>query len=65
MKVTIPIKRVAMHEALEENFDWIVPQNPFDESSKPKRNERGTSETYIDKIQCIVERVSTLDLDNT
>ena len=63
MKVPIPVKLVAMHEALEENFDWIVPQNPFDESSKPKRNERDTSEPYVDKIQCIVERVSILDLD--
>ena len=54
-----------MHEALEENFDWIVSQNPFDESSEPKINERGTSKPYIDKIQCIVERVSVLDLDNT
>ena len=61
----IPIKFVAMHEALEGNFDWIVPQNPFDECSKPKSNEKGNSEPYIDKIQCIVERISVLDLDNT
>ena len=33
IKVTIPVKLVALHEALEENFDWIVPQNPFDEST--------------------------------
>jgi hypothetical protein len=25
-----------MHEALEKNFDWIVPENPIDESSEPK-----------------------------
>jgi hypothetical protein len=26
----IPFKLVGMHEALEKNFDWIVPKNPFD-----------------------------------
>jgi len=52
-----------MHEALEKNFDWIVPENPFDENSEPKSVERGSSETYIDKIQCIAEKVSDLDLD--
>ena len=63
MKVPIPIKLVTMHEALEENFDWIVPANPFDECSKPKSNEKGISETHIDKIQCILERISCTDLD--
>ena len=62
IKVPIPIKLVAMHEALEENFDWIVPANPLDECSKPKSNEKGISETHIDKIQCIVEKISGLDL---
>ena len=48
---------------MEKNFDWIVPENPFDESSEPKSVERVSSETYIDKIQCIVEKISGLDLD--
>ena len=52
-----------MHEALEKNFDWIVPENPFDESSEPKSVERGSSETYIDKIPCIVEEIFGLDLN--
>jgi hypothetical protein len=26
-----------MHEALEKNFDWIVTENPFDESSEPDK----------------------------
>ena len=63
VKVTIPSKLVALHEAYEKNFDWIVPENPFDESSQPKRIERGNSETFIDKIQCIVEKTSAIDLD--
>jgi hypothetical protein len=29
IKVPIPFKLVGMHEALEKNFDWIVPENPF------------------------------------
>ena len=36
-----------MHEALEKNFDWIVPENLFDEDSVPKSNEKGVSETYV------------------
>jgi hypothetical protein len=36
IKVPIPCKLVGLHEALEKNFDWIVPKNHFDESSEPK-----------------------------
>src|SRR3954465_676544 len=52
VKVTIPSKLVALHEAYEKNFDWIVPENPFDENSQPKRVERGGSENFIDRIEC-------------
>ena len=60
-----------MHEALENNYAWLVPENLFDENSKPKSNERGV--TYIDQIQCIVEKtpnspgnnVDASSLDNT
>jgi hypothetical protein len=52
-----------LHDAYENNFDWIVPENPFDESSQPKRVERGNSETFIDKIQCIVEKTSSIDFN--
>jgi hypothetical protein len=50
IKIPIPFKLVGMHEALEKNFDWIVPENPFDESSEPKSVHRGSSKTYLDKI---------------
>jgi hypothetical protein len=33
IKIPIPFKLLGMHEALEKNFDWIIPENPFDESS--------------------------------
>jgi succinate dehydrogenase/fumarate reductase flavoprotein subunit len=29
IKVPIPCKLVGLREALEKNFDWIVPKNPF------------------------------------
>ena len=63
VKIPIPFKFVGMHEALEKNFDWIVPENLFDDDGVPKSNERGVSETYIDKIQCIVEKTSNLSVD--
>ena len=70
IKVPIPLKLIGMHEALENNFDCIVPENLFEEDSKPKSNEREASETYIDKIQCIFEKTPNYDvnassLDNT
>ena len=48
-KIPIPFKLVAMHEAQKKNFDWIIPKNPFDESSEPKSAEKGSSKTHIDK----------------
>ena len=63
IKIPIPFKLVGMHEALEKNFDWIVPENPFDESSEPKSVERGSSKTYMDKIQFLVEKTSDIDLN--
>jgi hypothetical protein len=62
-KLPIPFKLVAMHEALEKNFDSIVPENPFDESSEPKSVEEGSSKTYIVKIQILFEKTSRIDLD--
>jgi hypothetical protein len=39
-KVPIPCKLVGMHEALEKNFNWIYPENLFDESSVPKHDHK-------------------------
>jgi hypothetical protein len=63
IKIIIPFKLLGMHESLEKNFDWIVPENPFDESSDPRSVEIGSSKTYIDKIQFFVEMTSGIDLD--
>jgi hypothetical protein len=63
IKVPIPFKLVGLHEGLEKNFDWIVPENPFDENSEPKSVHRGSSETHLDKIQFLVEKTSAIDLN--
>jgi hypothetical protein len=68
-KVPIPCKLVGMHEALEKNFEWICPENLFDESSVLKRDYKGYSKTHLDTIQFIVEKTSAIDInasfDNT
>jgi hypothetical protein len=63
IKVPIPFKLLGMHEALKKNFDWIVPENPFDESSEPKSVHRGSSKTHLDKIQFLVEKTSAIDIN--
>jgi hypothetical protein len=63
IKVPIPFKFVGLHEALEKKFDWIVPENPFDESSEPKSVHKGSSKTHLDKIQFLVEKTSAIELD--
>jgi hypothetical protein len=63
IKIPIPFKFLGMHEALEKDFDWIVPENPFDESSEPKSVEKGSSKTYMYKIQFLVKKISGIDLD--
>jgi hypothetical protein len=69
IKVPIPCQLVGLHEALEKNFDWICPENLFDESSEPKRVHKESSKTYLDTIQCLVEKTFAIYLnasfDNT
>jgi hypothetical protein len=43
IKVLIPCKLIGLYETLEKNFDWICPENPFDESSEPKSVYKGSS----------------------
>jgi hypothetical protein len=52
-----------LHEALEKNFDWIVPENPFDESSEPKSVHKGSSKTHLDIVQFLVEKAYAIDLN--
>jgi hypothetical protein len=62
-QVPIPSKLLGLHEAFENNFDWICPENIFSELSEPKRDHKGFSKTYVDAIQCIVEKTSAVDLN--
>jgi hypothetical protein len=50
IKVPIPCKLIGLHEALEKNFDWICPENLFDESSEPKSVHKGSLKTHLDII---------------
>jgi hypothetical protein len=61
--VPIPSKLLGLHEALEKNFDWICPENLFDERSEPNSVHKGSSKTYLDAIQCLVKKTSAIDLD--
>jgi hypothetical protein len=62
-KVPIPCKLVGTHEALEKNFNWICPENLFDENSVPKHDHKGSSKTHLDTIQFIVEKTSAINLN--
>ena len=64
-KIPIPFKLVGMHEAFGKNFDWIVPKNPFHESSEPKRDEKGSSKTHLDEIPFLVEEISSINLNSS
>src|SRR4051812_27769685 len=61
--IPIPYKLVGMHEAFENNFDWIAPENLFDEGSRPKRDEKGSSKTHLDEIPYIVEDFASMDVN--
>jgi hypothetical protein len=63
LRVPISCKLVGIHDPLEKNFNCIFPENLFDESSVPKLDYKGYSKTHLDKIQFIVEKTSTVDLN--
>jgi hypothetical protein len=60
-RVLIPYKLVGLHDAWEKNSSWICPKNPFDESSVPKRDHKGSSKTNLDTISFIVENTPIVD----
>jgi hypothetical protein len=62
-KVPIPYKLVGTHEALEKNFNWICPENLFDENIVPKHDHKGSSKNHLDTIQFIVEKTSAMNLN--
>jgi hypothetical protein len=62
-KVPIPSKLLGLHDALENIFDWICPENLFSDLSEPKRDHKGSSKTYVDAIQCLIENTSAMDFN--
>jgi hypothetical protein len=62
-EIPIPCKLLGLSEAFENNFDWICPENLFDESSVPKHGHKGSSKTYVDEIQCPIDKTSAVDLN--
>jgi hypothetical protein len=62
-EIPIPSKLFGLCEAFENNFDWICPENLFDENSLPKHDHKGSSKTYVDEIQCLIDKTSVVDLN--
>jgi hypothetical protein len=61
-EIPIPSKLLGLYEAFENNFDWICPKNLFTDLSEPKHDHKGSSKTYVDEIQCLIENTSAVDL---
>ena len=62
-KVLIPYELIGIHDAWEKNSSWICPENPFDESSVPKRDHKGFSKTQLNIFSFIVEKFSAVDIN--
>jgi hypothetical protein len=62
-EIPIPSKLLGLCEAFKNNFDWICPQNLFSDLSEPKRDHKGSSKTYVDEIQCLIDKTSAVDLN--
>jgi hypothetical protein len=62
-QIPIPSKLLGLYEAFENNFDWICPKNLFSELSEPKYDHKGSSKTYVDEIQYLIEKTSVVNLN--
>jgi hypothetical protein len=62
-RLPIPCKLVGIHNAWVANFSWICPKNFFCDLSEPKRDHKGSSKTYVDEIQCLIDKTSAVDLN--
>jgi hypothetical protein len=60
-RIPIPYKLAGLHDVWENNSSWICPENPFDESSVPKRDHKGSSKTHLEIIPFIVEKTPIVD----
>jgi hypothetical protein len=62
-EIPIPCKLLGLCEAFKNNYEWICPENLFDENSEPKHDHKGSSKTYVDEIQCLIDKTSAVDLN--
>jgi hypothetical protein len=62
-EIPIPSKLLGLYEAFENNFNGICPKNLFSDLSEPKRDHKGSSKTYVNEIQCLINKTSTVDLN--
>jgi hypothetical protein len=62
-EIPIPCKLLGLCEAFENNFARICPENLFDENSVPKHDHKESSKTYVDEIQCLIDKTSAVDLN--
>jgi hypothetical protein len=62
-EILIPCKLLGLCEAFENNFAWICSENIFDENSVPKHDHKGSSKTYVDEIQCLIDKTFAVDLN--
>jgi hypothetical protein len=62
-RVPIPYELIGIHDAWEKNSSWICPENPFDESSVPKYDHKGSSKTHLDTFSFFVEKIHADDLN--
>jgi hypothetical protein len=63
-EIPIASKLLGLYEAFENNFDWICPKNIFSDLSELKHDHKGSSKTYVDEIQCLIEKTSAVDLND-
>jgi hypothetical protein len=61
-RIPIPCKHVGIHDALENNFSWICPENIFDENSVPRSDYKGYSKPHLYIIHFFVP---TMDLNTS
>jgi hypothetical protein len=62
-EIPIPCKLLGLNDAFENNFACTCPENLFDENSVPKHDHKGSSKTYVDEIQCLIDKTSSVDLN--
>ena len=62
--IPIPFKLLGIAEALDTTFDWISPENLFDESSQPKGKKKVDPDTSVTSIQCLDETFANFNLND-